>query len=54
MECLGSLVSQDNVWLIHGLFLSVIKDGYKLDDKCLRNEILILINYLLSLPEAVE
>ena len=25
-----------------------MKNGYKLDDKCLRNELLILINYLMA------
>jgi len=25
-----------------------MKNGYKLEDKCLRNELLILINYLMS------
>ena len=27
--------------------------GYKLDDKCLRNELLILINYLMADPNAL-
>ena len=40
--------------MIQKLFVSVIKQGYKLDDKCLRNQILILINYLLSLPNVVD
>jgi hypothetical protein len=29
-------------------FERVIKEGYKLDDKCLRNEICILINYVVT------
>ncbi len=29
-------------------FERVLKDGYKLDDKCLRNEICILINYIVT------
>tara|TARA_B110000285_G_C15118701_1_gene615734 strand:+ start:692 stop:862 length:171 start_codon:yes stop_codon:yes gene_type:complete len=28
-------------------FENVIKKGYKLDDKCLRNELAILINYVI-------
>ena len=28
-------------------FDNVIKKGYKLDDKCLRNELAILINYII-------
>lgn len=29
-------------------FERVMKEGYKLDDKCLRNEICILINYVVT------
>lgn len=29
------------------LFENIMKQGYKLEDKCLRNEILILLNYLM-------
>ena len=29
-------------------FERVLKQGYKLDDKCLRNEICILINYIVT------
>jgi hypothetical protein len=29
-------------------FERVIKEGYKLDDKCLRNEVCILINYVVT------
>lgn len=28
----------------------MLKEGYKLDDRCLRNEILILINYIVTSP----
>jgi len=30
-----------------------MKHGYKLEDKCLRNELLILINYLMSDEKAL-
>jgi hypothetical protein len=30
-----------------------MKNGYKLEDKCLRNELLILINYLMSDEKAL-
>lgn len=30
-----------------------MKNGYKLEDKCLRNELLILINYLMSDDKAL-
>ena len=34
------------------IFERVLKEGYKLDDKCLRNELAILINYIVSCPES--
>jgi cilia- and flagella-associated protein 69 len=30
-----------------------MKNGYKLEDKCLRNEVSILINYLMADPKAL-
>lgn len=33
-------------------FERVLKEGYKLDDKCLRNEICILINYVVTCIES--
>jgi len=30
----------------------VLRRGYKKDDKCLRNEICVLINYVVSCPES--
>lgn len=35
------------------LFLDIMKKGYKLEDKCLRNEMLILINYIFTFPEMI-
>ena len=35
-------------------FEKVIKQGYKLDDKCLRNELCILINYVVTCKESHE
>ena len=52
-SCLEGLAVQAYVDGLQGLLGTVIKEGYKLEDKCLRNEIMILINYLLSLPQAV-
>ena len=34
-------------------FEKIMKHGYRLEDKCLRNEILILVNYLSRDPEAL-
>ena len=51
--CLEGLARQEYVDGLQGLLVTVVKEGYKLEDKCLRNEIVILVNYLLSLPEAV-
>jgi hypothetical protein len=33
-------------------FEMVLRQGYKKDDKCLRNEICVLINYVVSNPES--
>lgn len=33
-------------------FERVLKEGYKLDDKCLRNELCILINYIVTCNES--
>lgn len=39
---------QEIVLSLRKPFERVLKEGYKLDDKCLRNEICILINYVVS------
>lgn len=39
---------QEVVLSLRRPFERVIKEGYKLDDKCLRNEISILINYVVT------
>ena len=33
-------------------FEMVLRRGYKKDDKCLRNEICVLLNYVVSSPES--
>jgi hypothetical protein len=53
VECLAALNSQIYISGLQKLLMKVIKEGYKLEDKCLRNEIIILINYLLSIPETI-
>lgn len=30
-----------------------MREGYKLEDKCLRNELLILINYIFTFPKMI-
>jgi hypothetical protein len=54
VECMNALANQDYVWAIKNLFEKVVNEGYKLDDKCLRNELLILINYMLSLSGIID
>lgn len=39
---------QEVVLSLRRPFERVLKEGYKLDDKCLRNEICILINYVVT------
>ena len=34
-------------------FENLMKNGYRLEDKCLRNEFLILVNYLSRDPDAL-
>lgn len=37
VECLIGLLNEDYIFLLKDIFIKVIKEGYKLDDKCLRN-----------------
>ena len=53
VECLMALNNQEYVSGLQRLLVRVVGEGYKLEDKCLRNEIVILVNYLLSLPECI-
>jgi len=46
-----SMASEQEVVLsLRKPFEKVLAQGYKLDDKCLRNELCILINYVVSAP----
>ena len=38
---------EDIITGLKRLFENIMKQGYKLEDKCLRNEIVILVNYLM-------
>ena len=40
--------NQEVVLALRQPFERVLREGYKLDDKCLRNEICILINYVVT------
>jgi len=44
---------KDIILNIKIFFEKIMKHGYRLEDKCLRNEILILVNYLSRDPEAL-
>jgi hypothetical protein len=48
VAALKSFANEDMIVELKGLFENIMKTGYKLEDKGLRNEILILINYLMS------
>lgn len=39
---------RETVLALRHPFERVLKEGYKLDDKCLRNELCILINYVVT------
>jgi hypothetical protein len=40
------------VFGLRTLFERVLEEGYKLDDKCLRNELCILINYIATCSDS--
>jgi len=40
------------VYALWTVFERVLEEGYKLDDKSLRNELCILINYVAACPES--
>ena len=47
-KAVGSMAADQTVVIaLRRPFENVIKKGYKLDDKCLRNELAILINYVI-------
>ncbi len=52
VSAIQSFVQEDIIAQLKILFEAVMK-GYKLDDKCLRNELLILINYLMADEKAL-
>jgi hypothetical protein len=45
--------TEDIISQLKRVFENIMKNGYKLEDKCLRNELLILINYLMSDDKAL-
>jgi hypothetical protein len=52
-EAVENIATEDIVFALRELFLDIMKKGYKLEDKCLRNEMLILINYIFTFPEMI-
>jgi len=54
VSALKSFATEEIVNELKTLFESLMKSGYKLEDKGLRNEMLILINYLMSDPQALH
>lgn len=45
--------TEDIISQLKRVFENIMKNGYKLEDKCLRNEVTILINYLMADPKAL-
>lgn len=45
--------TEDIISQLKRVFENIMKNGYKLEDKCLRNEVSILINYLMADPKAL-
>ena len=52
-EAVENIATEDIVFALRELFLDIMKKGYKLEDKCLRNEMLILINYIFTFPDMI-
>ena len=53
INCINLFAAEDIIYSLKKLFENIMKNGYKLEDKCLRNELLILINYLMSDEKAL-
>ena len=52
-EAVHTMANEGEIVLaLRKVFERVLKEGYKLDDKCLRNELTILINYIVTCPES--
>lgn len=53
ISCIKLFATEDIIAQLKKVFENIMKHGYKLEDKCLRNELLILINYLLGDEKAL-
>lgn len=52
-EAVHTMANEGEIVLaLRRIFERVLKQGYKLDDKCLRNELTILVNYIVTCPES--
>lgn len=52
-EAVHTMANEGEIVLaLRRIYERVLKEGYKLDDKCLRNELAILINYIVTCPES--
>ena len=52
-EAVQTMATEGEIVLaLRRIFERVLKEGYKLDDKCLRNELAILINYVVTCPDS--
>lgn len=52
-EAVHTMANEGEIILaLRRIFEKVLKEGYKLDDKWLRNELAILINYIVTCPES--
>jgi cilia- and flagella-associated protein 69 len=54
VQAIKSFASEEIILNIKVFFENLMKNGYRLEDKCLRNEFLILVNYLSRDAEALE
>ena len=52
LQPLEALATDEVVSSLRFTFENIVKYGYKLDDKRLRNEIGILVNHIATIPQA--
>lgn len=54
VKAIKNFADENIILNIKVFFEKIMKNGYRLEDKCLRNEVLILLNYLSRDVEALE
>ena len=53
-DALDLIKTEDTLLICKELLFEIIRKGYMMEDKCLRNELMVLVNHLLDAPSIVE